>query len=95
MTMDKLFDFKGNSTKAKVNRQKLISFFKNNPHDPFDREEIIDRVERTGVYYAGVSFHCDDLVKKNFLIRYKISRFVYQLNSNYKLSENKNKKQFK
>ena len=54
MTMDRLFDFKGNNTKAKVNRQKIISFFINNPHDPFDREEI---VEQTGVYYAGVSFH--------------------------------------
>lgn len=92
MTMDRLFDFKGNNAKAKANRQKIISFFRNNPHDPFDREEI---VEQTGVYYAGVSFHCDDLVGKDFLIRYKISRFVYQLNSNYKLPESENKKQFK
>ena len=68
--MDKLFDFKGNNTKAKVNRHKLIRFFENNSYDPFSRKEI---VERTGVYYARVSFHCDDLVRKKFFIRYKIS----------------------
>ena len=74
--MDELFDFKGNNTKAKVNRQKIISFFENNSQSVFDRQEI---VRQTGVYYAGVSFHCDDLAKKNFLIRYKTNRFVYQL----------------
>jgi len=51
MTMDRLFDFKGNNAKAKANCQKIISFFINNPHDPFDREEIVGQ---TGVYYAGV-----------------------------------------
>jgi len=52
MTMNRLFDFKENNTKAKI-----ISFFTNDSHDPFDREEII---QQTGVYYAEVSSHYDD-----------------------------------